>query len=95
MFILLSGKPNENKKKGFESLSLKKKVKKKFNFVPSMSQFSMMRTSFFFEKVGANLTNRRGLVKECLFLSFVKKKNNDKSFNKKKEAKYVQNVLLL
>ena len=43
-----------------------------------MSQFSMIKTSFFSEKVGANLTNRRGLVKECLFLSFVKKQQRQK-----------------
>ena len=94
MFILLSGTQWEQKK-GFESLSLKKKVKKKFNFVQSMSQFSMIKTIFFSEKVGANLTNRRGLVKECLFLSFVKKKKQRQKFQQKKEAKYVQKFLLL
>ena len=87
MFILLCG-TRWGHKKGFERLSLKKKVKKSFYFVQTMSQFSMMKTSFFPEKLGTHLTNRRGLVmKKNVYFSLWWKNNNDKSFNKKKKLK--------
>jgi hypothetical protein len=68
-------------------------VKKSFYFVQSMSQFSMIKISFFSEKLGANLSNRRDL--EYLFSFFVKKQQRQKFQQKKKRLKRVQKFLFL
>ena len=77
-------KANDHKKTFWEVI-FGKKVKKSFHFVQSIWQFSMIKTSFFSEKLGVVLTNRRGLVmKRKFFFLFCKKQQRQKFQQKKK-----------